>query len=128
MRARHRASSSTSRRQVLATRAHELRWSRATPSEERLWSELRAKKLGVSFRRQVSIAGRYIADFVAQELRLIVEVDGACHAERGLADARRDERLTRLGYRVLRLSAELVTYEPAVAVERIRAELRMLGR
>ena len=47
-------------------------------------------------------------DFVAPSVRLVVDVDGAYHARRVTADARRDRTLKRLGYRVLRLGADLV--------------------
>jgi very-short-patch-repair endonuclease len=62
-------------------------------------------------------------DFVAPAARLVVEVDGGYHARRVTADARRDRTLTRLGYRVLRLDAELVLKHPEAAVGRIRAAL-----
>lgn len=78
-----------------------------TTSESLLWSELSACKLGVAFRRQVPL-GRYIADFLAPSVKLIVEVDGAYHARRVAADARRDRHLARLGFDVLHLDAELV--------------------
>ena len=75
-----------------------------TPSERALWVLLRDKQLGVWFRRQVPM-GRYIADFAAVGVRLVVEVDGGYHAHRRAADARRDRALARLGYRVLRVEA-----------------------
>ena len=53
-----------------------------TPSEAALWRLLSARKLDVSFRRQVVVAGRFIADFAAPAARLIVEVDGGYHAHR----------------------------------------------
>jgi very-short-patch-repair endonuclease len=80
-----------------------------TPSELRLWSALKARQLGVQFRREVPLAGRYIVDFCAPSVRLVVEVDGACHALRSRADARRDAELRRIGYRVLRVEAARVT-------------------
>src|SRR6266478_6495420 len=47
-----------------------------TEAEWRLWQILRSHQIrGHKFRRQVPI-GRYIADFVCHEARLIVEVDG----------------------------------------------------
>jgi len=49
-----------------------------------------------------------------------VEVDGGYHSERVVADARRDRVLQRLGYRVLRLPAELVRYELPEAVAQVR--------
>jgi very-short-patch-repair endonuclease len=94
-----------------------------TRSEAALWQELRARKLGVEVRRQV-VLGDYIADFVVPSARLVIEVDGACHAARRVADARRDRRLRRLGCRVLRLEAELVLRALPVALERVRDALR----
>ena len=88
-----------------------------------MWSELRGSRLGVAFRRQVVI-GRYIADFCAPAARLVVEVDGGYHARQRAADARRDRALQRLGYRVLRLDAELVSQREEEAVAQIRAALR----
>jgi very-short-patch-repair endonuclease len=69
------------------------------------------------------VIGRYIVDFVAPSARLVVEVDGGYHARRVTADARRDRVLARLGYRVLRLGADLVLKHPEAAVARIRAAL-----
>jgi very-short-patch-repair endonuclease len=57
--------------------------SRPTESEARLWSALKARQLGVSFRRQVPLAGLFIADFFAPSVGLVVEVDGAIHARGG---------------------------------------------
>jgi very-short-patch-repair endonuclease len=53
------------------------------------------------------IAG-YIVDFAAPAARLVVEVDGGYHAQRRAADARRDARLRRAGWRVVRVSAAAV--------------------
>jgi len=83
---------------VLVERAHALR-QEPTVSEAGLWAELSTGKLGVSFRRQVPVGHRYIVDFLAPTLKLVVEVDGTAHQHRGAGDARRDERLGRLGSR-----------------------------
>ncbi|MGX2985252.1 type ISP restriction/modification enzyme [Helicobacter sp. 23-1048] len=50
-----------------------------TDAENKLWQELRGKKLGFRFRRQVVIDSKYIADFVCLEKRLIIECDGGQH-------------------------------------------------
>jgi len=55
-------------------RARELRCE-MTPAEKLLWQEVRAKKLGVRFRRQQVIAG-FIVDFYCHKSALVVEVDG----------------------------------------------------
>ena len=85
-----------------------------SPPEQLLWAALVSRKLGVSFRRQVPLAG-YICDFVCASRRLVLEVDGSHHQARAAADARRDAVLGRLGYRVLRIPALRVMRDlPAV--------------
>ena len=72
-----------------------------TDAERKLWSVLRNRRLeGAKFRRQQPI-GPFIADFVCQERRLIVEADGGQHAD-ALTDDRRSAFLESKGYRVLR--------------------------
>jgi len=107
---------------LLVSRARILR-SRLTPSEKKLWNELRAGKLGVVFRRQVLVGGRFIADFLAVGRRVVVEVDGGWHHDRRAADARRDRLLARLGYRVVRVEAGLVETNLEGALALIRASL-----
>ena len=87
---------------LLAQRAHEMRH-QLTRSESALWIAISRGQLGVAFRRQVPIGNRYIADFLAPRVKLVVEVDGGYHRERAAADARHTRVLERLGYRVLRL-------------------------
>ena len=73
-----------------------------TDAERKLWSALRQKNLeGLRFRRQFPI-GRYVADFVCLERRLVVEVDGGQHDARYQYDAIRDRELAARGFRVLR--------------------------
>lgn len=111
-------------RQVLfEQRAHFMRF-HLTPSEALLWSQLRGRRLGVQFRRQVVI-GQRIVDFCAPAVRLVVEVDGdAYHAERAAADSRRDGKLAAAGYTVLRLPASLVARQLAEAVAMVREGIR----
>ena len=99
----------------------------ATAAKSRLWESIRARKLGVAFRRQVVLGQRHIVDFFAREVGLAREIDGGYHARRAKADARRDAALRRLGCRVLRLEAELVMRELPEAVARIAAELESRG-
>ena len=47
-----------------------------TESEAALWRWLKAKQLGVQFRRQVVLQG-YVVDFYASEVRLVVERYGS---------------------------------------------------
>jgi len=72
-----------------------------TDAEKKLWHALRDRRFeNFKFRRQVPI-GKYIADFVCQDCKLIVEVDGSQH-EGSEYDRERDAWLTSVGYRVLR--------------------------
>jgi very-short-patch-repair endonuclease len=87
-----------------------------TASEELLWRALTRADLGVAFKRQVPIH-RFIVDFLAPSVRLVVEVDGGYHSERRGADARRDRKLRALGYRVVRVDAELVVCDPEAVVQ-----------
>ncbi len=76
-----------------------------TEAEKVLWNELRAKKLGAKFRRQ-HVVDCYIADFVCLSLKLIIEVDGKIHLQQKEHDNLRDERLSLLGYQVVRFKNE----------------------
>ncbi len=107
---------------VLAERACAMRAS-PTSTEQLLWQRIRGRRLGVLFRRQVPLLGRFIADFLAPAQRLVIEVDGAYHGVRGGADARRDAALERAGYRVVRVNASLVVSDIDRAVGEIRAAL-----
>ncbi len=83
-------------------RAKHLR-SHMTDAEHRLWYYLRAGRYGnFKFRRQVPL-GPYVADFLCERARLIVEVDGGHHADSQDADAVRSAWLERHGYRVVRV-------------------------
>ena len=82
-------------------RAHTLRQN-MTEAERRVWQILRSHRMtGYQFRRQVPI-GRYIADFVCHEARLIVEIDGGQHDRSSPREAERTGFLQNQGYRILR--------------------------
>ena len=73
-----------------------------TVAERRVWQILRLHQMkGYKFRRQVPI-GRYIADFVCHEARLIVEIDGGQHDRSWSEEGSRTHFLKGQGYRVLR--------------------------
>jgi very-short-patch-repair endonuclease len=75
---------------------------RQTDAENLLWRHLRGKQVeGLRFRRQHPI-GRYIADFVCLEKRLILEIDGGQHAIEIEKDEARSNWLMAEGYNILR--------------------------
>ncbi len=84
--------------------AKELRQNQ-TDAENILWLQLRNRCLkNIKFRRQVPI-DKYIADFVALDKKLIIEVDGSQHLDEKnmVKDNIRTEYLESLGYKVIRV-------------------------
>ncbi|MDD5463799.1 MAG: endonuclease domain-containing protein [Candidatus Moranbacteria bacterium] len=87
----------------ILTRVRGLRQNQ-TPQEVILWSRLKNRRLcECKFRRQYLI-GKYIADFICLEKKLIVEVDGWQHKieEARRYDRKRTEYLKKEGFAVLR--------------------------
>ena len=75
-----------------------------TRQEHKLWSILRNRKLNnLKFKRQVPI-GPYIVDFVCNEKKLIIELDGGHHNEMPIIeyDNKRTAFLLNEGYNVIR--------------------------
>ena len=108
-------------------RARALR-KRMSEGERKLWQALRERQMdGVRFRRQHPI-GKYIADFVCLEKRLVVEVDGGQHTEDAQAahDAERDRWLRAEGYCVLRFPTIEVSRNVNGVLDTIWAELQSL--
>ncbi|MEY8020462.1 endonuclease domain-containing protein [Muriicola sp. SD30] len=99
-----------------------------TYAEIVLWREIKNKKLGVRFSRQIPI-DRYIVDFYCKDLRLAVEVDGSVHFEEGSHkyDLKRQTRLESLGVRVMRFSNPDVKNNLSWVLDEIRREIMVLG-
>src|SRR2546423_5433103 len=104
-------------------RAHYLR-SHMTGVETRVWQRLRAKRLGVKFRRQHPI-GPYIVDFACVQARLAVEIDGDLHDD--AYDRHRDAWLGVRGWRVMRVVLQEVDEQLDAVVEAIQFELENPG-
>jgi len=91
-------------------------------AEAMLWDELKAKKLGgYKFVRQMPF-GPYFSDFACRGGKLVVEVDGSQHADRGY-DRRRDGFMLGDGYSVLRFWSHDVMRERGSICETILAAL-----
>ncbi len=107
---------------VLLQNAKSLR-SNQTDAEQKLWYHLRAHRfMGLKFKRQKPI-GRYIADFICVEQKLIVELDGGQHADQTAYDTERDGWLRGEGYTVLRFWNNEVMQGMEGVLERIRLTL-----
>ena len=96
-----------------------------TLAEQVLWEYLRAGKIGLRVLRQ-HIVGDYIVDFLLPDINLVIEVDGAYHAERQQADddERRERDLNKLNYNVIRFSNEEVLHDIDNVIDKISGELQ----
>ncbi|MBS4689542.1 endonuclease domain-containing protein [Aeromonas sobria] len=77
----------------------------ATLAEQKLWQQLRNRRLaGVKFRRQMPI-GPYVVDFICLEQGLVIEVDGSQHGEHvnQTHDEARTAYLNQQGFQVIRV-------------------------
>lgn len=94
------------------------RWQ--TRAERELWKYLRGNRYKIKFRRQ-HIIGSFIADFVCLQAKLIIEVDGAYHAElqQQLEDFNRTRDLNNFGYTIVRFTNEQVEANPSAVAESI---------
>ena len=95
--------------------ANDLRNQSVSRAEKYLWKAgLRAKKLGVAFKRQRPI-DRFIVDFFCAEINLIIEIDGSSHDVKGAYDSYRQDRLESFGYTFIRFQeGEVIHRYPEV--------------
>jgi very-short-patch-repair endonuclease len=109
--------------QKLKERRAELRWNQ-TPQEEKLWFGLRRNKLGFKWRRQHSIGG-YIADFYCPKKKLVIELDGSQHSEKGSKeyDKNRTNFLEGAGIKVLRFKNNEIENNLIKVLGKIKKEL-----
>jgi len=98
-----------------------------TVYERILWQELRAKKMGVKFRRQ-HLIDQFVVDFYCVELGLVVEVDGGIHGKQRSADLEREQILKALGCSMIRFNNKAVEEELPKVIKNIREVVRELSR
>jgi very-short-patch-repair endonuclease len=110
--------------ETLIPRARTLR-ADATPAERELWDLLRGGKLGLRFRRQQPV-GPFIVDFYCAAAGLVVELDGAGHAERQAYDDARTAWLNGRGLTVLRFANAEVLERPHIVHAEIMKALLTL--
>ncbi|HEX2865192.1 MAG TPA: DUF559 domain-containing protein [Deinococcales bacterium] len=101
--------------------ARDLR-NRPTRTEDRFWYLIRRQALGVKFRWQFVIDA-FIVDFACRPLKPIVELDVGQHFENP-RDRERDERLSALGWKVLRYWDPEVFQNPRGLLDTLQAEIR----
>ena len=102
--------------------ARNLRKNMTTP-EQHLWEALRKRQLdGYRFRRQTPL-GRYIADFVCLEVRLVIELDGNHHHDQQGYDRERDHWMQAQQFQVLRFWNHDILNHQETVLQRIRYAL-----
>jgi very-short-patch-repair endonuclease len=94
-----------------------------TDSEKILARSLR--KAGIPFEPNCWV-NRYNVDFLIRQ-KLIVEVDGSAHYGTWRRDQKRQDRLIRAGFPVLRFSNSQIKENVEEAINRIRSQLKVLG-
>ena len=80
-----------------------------TLAEILLWQEIRGRKMGFQFHRQVPLY-RYIVDFYCHELQLAIEIDGSSHEhpEVAIKDLIRQQEIEKYGVHFLRFEEKEV--------------------
>ena len=97
-------------------------------SERKFWSLVRGRRFaGFKFRRQVWI-GTFIVDFVCEQPKLIVEIDGGQHSMHLSYDAARTRYFQTRGYRVIRYWNNDVLARTEAVAENLRHVLREIGQ
>lgn len=101
----------------------------STPHEQILWLALQNRRCdGILFDQQVPVL-HWIADFLAPDLKLIIEVDGKNHfyGRQKRKDIIRDKLLATEGFTVLRVTNDEVLHELTAVVstiKRVASELK----
>jgi len=97
----------------------------STMAEKILWQELRNRKLGEKFRRQMPlIIGSYhfVADFYCPKKKMIVELDGSSHNSK-LAreyDQLREDILSIHGFKVIRFYNQEIIFNLTGVLDKIK--------
>ncbi|NCQ19684.1 MAG: DUF559 domain-containing protein, partial [Ignavibacteria bacterium] len=101
--------------------AHQLRLTDKTEAEEKLWQQLRNRKVeNCKFRRQHPL-GKFIADFYCHENKLVIEVDGGYHNEKEQQehDEARTQVINEFGISVMRFTNDEVLNNIKSVIEKI---------
>lgn len=100
--------------------------SEPTEAERVLWRFLRGRRVaGIKFRRQ-HVIDRFIVDFYAPSLKLVIEVDGMSHEYTVDEDAIRTEILEAYGATVIRFTNQMVMQETKEVLRRIAEVIQQL--
>lgn len=99
-----------------------------TPAENKMWSQLRNRKLfNYKIRRQHPV-GQFIVDFFCVEKQLVIEIDGKIHLRSEIIehDENRTAELERLGLRIIRFTNDEVMTDMECVLGKIKEQLDSL--
>ncbi len=99
----------------------------STKAEVLLWLEIKNRKTGVQFHRQVPILN-FIVDFYCHELKLAIELDGASHLtpEAMKYDYFRELELRKWDIHILRFEDDQVLHTRDLVLEKIQDVIRLM--
>ena len=109
---------------IIFQNAYQLR-NHLTEAEQILWEYLKDRKMeGVRFRRQHPVF-KFVADFYAHQLKLVIELDGEHHAQdaQKFYDLDRTEIFSDYQITVIRFSNYEVYYHLDLVLECIRSKV-----
>lgn len=108
----------------LRQRAKDLR-NNSTLGEILLWNQIKKKKMGVQFHRQVPL-DQFIVDFYRHEIQMAIEIDGNTHdnPQQKAKDLERQYRLEQLGVHFVRITDRDVKKNLDSVIQYIIQEIR----
>ena len=100
-----------------------------TEPEKILWQELKTKKLGVKFRRQMPFVFEeyyFIVDFYCSEKKLIIEVDGEIHNNQEVKgyDKFREEVFKQDSYKIIRFKNKEIINNLEEVLKKIKSTIK----
>lgn len=98
----------------------------STPTEKKLWAEIRNRKLGSKFVRQYSVEG-YVMDFYCPKVKLGIEVEGKIHERTKTYDIYRERYLHEFNIKIVKFKNEEVKANMNGVLETISLSLPKRG-
>lgn len=98
-----------------------------TPAEGLIWQFLRKRYMNTRFRRQHPI-GKYIVDFIALEIGLVVELDGGHHfsSKQMVHDKKRTEYLEKFDLKVVRYTNDEISNRTEAVIEHLSTVIKSM--
>ena len=103
-----------------------------TEAEGIFWNEIRYRKLGTTFYRQkplrFNLKNRicyFIADFLCNEHKIVIEIDGKIHDSQQEYDEARTYIINELGYKVIRFTNHQIFSDIATCIAQVKKDIAL---